>query len=141
MVMNSNIKNLFLSIISASLFYFLLVYFWAYFPTYNPFFQWLLSCCAGSPWLRAVIHLQDIIVNTLLCIPLALLLNKISPRNVWPNVAVALLTMFLIGHYHLFLPEYWGWHINEFAFSWLIQLVPLPIAILFSRLERKRENT
>ncbi len=141
MVLSINIKSFLFSAISGVVFYSCLIYFWPYFPSFNPPFQWLLSCCAASSWFRTVIHLQDIIVNTALCIPLALLLLKISPRNVWPSVAVALLSMFLIGHYHLFSPENWGWHINKFALAWLMQLIPLSLAVISLRIKKTRETT
>ncbi len=137
----TNIETLFISAIAGAFFYFILVYFWTYFPSVNPLFRWLLSCFTDSSWFKPVIYLQDMLANTLLCIPLALLLIKLNPKNVWPSVAIALVSIFLVGHYHLFLQEYQGWHINDFGLVWALQQIPLPMAILFLQLRKKREDT
>ncbi|MFT6407465.1 MAG: hypothetical protein ACJAQ6_000877 [Arenicella sp.] len=95
----------------------------------------------GSSWFKLVIHLQDILVNILLCIPLALMLIKLNPKNIWWSVVIALTSIFLVGHYYLLLPEYKGWEISDFAFFRVIQQIPLLMAMLLLRLRKTRDDS
>ena len=128
--MNAHFKNLTLSLIAGIMFYYVLMYFWGYFPNINPLFQWLLSCCAGTNWIRPVIWIQDILINIALCIPLAYFLLKLRPKNILLSAIFAIIPIIFLGSYHLMTPEYSGWHISDFAAGWVMQIFSLLVAIL-----------
>lgn len=140
-MLNSSSKNALLSLLAGAVFYYFLAYFWAYFPSVNPVFNGLLSCCAGREWLKPAIHLHDILINTVLGVPLAIFLLKLNPKKVWIHIAYALLSMFVIGRYHLVLPDYWGSNLSIFVLPTLIELVPLPLAMMALRLYGQQSLT
>lgn len=140
-LLSGQTKNYILSAVAGGCFYYVLVYFWAYFPNVNPLFQGLLSCCAGTAWIRPVIWIQDVLINILLCFPLALFIFKLKPNSVWLCAICAVLSIFVLGNYHLFTPDYTGWHVRDLAIGWAMGIFPLPVAMILLILWGKRENT
>ena len=139
--MNQLNKQLLLSTLLGFVFFYLVKLFWGYFPNINPITNWLLSCCASKPWVTMVIHVHDIFINILLCIPLAIFFLKLKSNYLWLNVAFAVIPSFLYGNYHSFQSDHSGWGISDFAFAWSIELLCLPIALLTLLFWVKRENT
>ena len=134
-------RNVLICTAAGLLFFYLLRIFWGYFPDINPIFKGLLSCCAGSVWFSPVIHGQDILVNILLCLPLAYLIRKLEPQVLWLYLTSAVLPSFVFYNYHLFTPAYSGWTATDFAFGWSVQLLCLPIALaLFLIRDRVRHD-
>ncbi len=139
--MNSQFKHYGISVLLGAGFYYLLIYFWGYFPNVNPLFQWLLSCCAEAVWFRPVIYLQDIVINILLCVPLALIIFRLKPINIWVCAFFTVLPIFFLGSYHLFIPELAHFNLRHFAMGWVMELFSLPAAMLVLILMGKHENT
>jgi len=127
--MEPRFRKLVLSALAGIIFYQGLMYFWAHFPNVNPFFHWLLSCCAGSPWFRPVVLVHDIFINVLLCLPLGLFLIALKPANLWLCAAMAIVPSYVLRSYHFLTPEYSGWHVSDFALGWAMELFSLPITI------------
>ena len=139
--MNQLMKKIFLSTIVGFIYLYAVKLLWAYIPNINPITSWLFSCCASEPWFLSAIKAQDIIINILLCIPLAIFLIKLKSEQPWLLVFAALIPSFIFSNIHLFQPEYSGWNLSHFAFSWSIELLCLPIALVLTTFLANRENT
>ena len=132
--MNQALKKLLISAIASFIYFYAIKVFWGYFPNINPITNGLFSCCAASSWILSTIYVHDIIINILLCIPLAVFLIKLNTELLWLIVIVALIPSFIYGSYHLLLPEYAGRNVSDFAFGWSIELLCLPIALLLMQM-------
>jgi hypothetical protein len=139
--MTQTLRKLVLSAVVGFLYFYAVKVFWGYFPNVNPLTNWLFSCCAASSWVIPVIHLHDIIINILLCIPLAIFLIKLRAKQLWLLVIAALVPNFIYGYYHLLQPEYSGWNVSDFTFGISIDLLCLPLATLLIFFLTKREHT
>ena len=139
--MSQFLKKIFLSAIAGFIYFYTVKIFWSYFPNVNPITNGLLSCCAADSWVRSAIHVQDIIINIFLCIPLAIFLIKLKSEKLWLLVIAALIPSFVYGSFHLFQPEYSGWNVNDFAFGWSVELLCLPLVSFLILLSVKREST
>ena len=139
--MNQLLKKIFLSAIVGFIYFYAVKVFWAYFPNVNPITNALLSCCAADYWVRSAIVVHDIIINILLCIPLAIFLIKLTSEKFWLLVMAAVIPSFIYSSFHLFQPEYSGWNVSNFALGWSVELLCLPLASLLILFWGKRENT
>lgn len=141
---NNQFKHYGISVLLGAGFYYLLIYFWTYFPNVNPLFQWLLSCCTRAIWFRPVIFLQDLFINILLWVPLAFIIFRLKPINIWACAFFTVLPISFLGGYDLFtlfaleLPYV---DISYFAMVWVTNLFSLPAAMLVLILIGKHENT
>ena len=139
--MNQLFKKILISAIVGFMYFYLVKIFWSYFPNINPITNGLLSCCAAEPWIRSVIHVHDIIINILLCVPLAIFLVKLTSEQLWLLIMSALVPSFIYSYFYLFQPEYSGWNVSNFLFGWSVELLCLPLASLLIFFLVKRENT
>lgn len=62
-------------------------------------------------------------------------------KHLYFCLAFALLPSFIYSNYHLFQTEYSNWSISDFALSWSIELLCLPIALLLLLLFGEFNNT
>ena len=81
---------------------------------------------------------HDIFVNVLLSIPLALFIARLKPKSIWVCVLFSVITIFVIGHYHLFFSKDYVWQLSDIALGWGMELYSLPIAMLVVVLLAKR---
>lgn len=138
--MNQQSKLLFFSTVLGFLSFYLIELLWTYIPDVNPITNSLFACCASSVWLWSAIQIHDVLINIILCIPLAIFLVILKPDNIWLNVAFAIIPSFIVGNYHLFQAEYSAWSFSNFAFAWSVQLFCLPLAVLLVIVWSKREK-
>jgi len=124
--MNSNIKLLLAAIIGFT-FYYSLTSFWAYFPNWNPFFEYLLSCCAAEPYIKSVLFVQDLLINSLLSLIPAYFLLKLSHKNLFLVLCFAVIPSFIFNNYHLLTLEFQGLSHSMFLTGWFFELVLLPL--------------
>ena len=139
--MNQLFKKILISAIVGFIYFYLVKIFWGYFPNINPITNGLLSCCAAEPWIRSVIYIHDLLINALLCVPLAIFIYRLKPQKISLCVAAAIIPSFAFGSYHLFHPELWGTDLSIYVSGWLLELLCLPIALLLILFWVKRENT
>ena len=130
--MNSNIKLLLAAIIGFAFFYGLF-FFWAYFANWNPFFKYLISCCASEPWFKSALFIQDLLINSLLCLIPAYLILKLNHKNLFLILCFAVIPSFILNNYHLLLSDFWGAQYFMFLSGWFVELMLLPlIAVVLS---------
>lgn len=135
--MNSYMKLLIAAIVGLMFFQGLYL-FWASFPNWNPVHSYLLNCCAGEPWLRNAIFLQDLIINCLLCLLPVWLLVKINHQSIFVVVLAAVVPNFILHNYHLFWPKLYEGNISIFFGGWFTELLLLPIVAVTLYMVRSR---
>lgn len=118
-----------LAVIIGLVFFKALYLFWSFFPSWNPFFNYLLNCCVAAPWLKPLIYTQDMVINVLLCSIPASLLIKLNHKNLYLILALAVLPSFVLHNYHLF-TEPVNSSLTLFIPSWFNDLALLPIVAL-----------
>jgi len=137
--MSIQFKSYLFAIIAGAIYYYLVLIFWGYFPSFNPFFNWLLDCCAASAWFRPIVLFQDVVINVLLAIPLAWLLLRLNSERIWWCVLLALLPGFIYMHYHLFSWNHSLVDYTKFVPGWAMELLSLPVAVFLVRVCHRRQ--
>ncbi len=79
-----------------------LSYCWIYIAVYNPVPHWLAVHGTKGNSFYAVLFVQDIIINVVLCLPAAMVLRRLRPRKRLTYLAIAVLTGFIWEYRWLF---------------------------------------
>ena len=82
----------------------LIMFFWGYFASINPIFNWAVSALLPEyrAWFYALIYTSDILINTLLVLPLGYLFSKCSRQSLWGPVFVSVSLVFLWDYWQIF---------------------------------------
>ena len=127
--MKGTLKSLILSAFSGITYFYCVILFWGFFPNVNPITQGLLSCCAASNWLTPTVYVHDLLINTLIFIPLAIFLKKVCDEPIWFYVVISLVSGFVFQG----LLAGFTTHIPALT----MELLCLPIAYLLTNLGRR----
>lgn len=131
MNMHSNLRtSILIAFISGLIYIYLMKLFWGYLPLVNPITHYLLDEFAGSAWYGRLVYIHDIIVNTMLSIPLAMILLKLRPSTLPLYILVALLPSFILYNYHLLNPENYSGNFAIFVPGWVLGYLTPFIALL-----------
>lgn len=82
-----------LSIVTGSLYYYLIAFLWGYIAVYNPLHDYILELARnGMPVAyRIVVHTQDFFINLVIMLPLAVIIYRLRPIGTWLYIFVALI--------------------------------------------------
>ncbi len=110
----------------------LITFCWAFIAAYTPIPYWLVDLgVTGTPH-RVILHLLDLPINILLCLPAAYLICKLRPQKLVLYTSLAILPAFLWMNrlliidperLNLFVPWY------NYVPGWVFGLVSIPLAV------------
>jgi hypothetical protein len=109
-----------------------LVYLWNFIPL-NPATQWLIHQLAGTAWLRPLLLAQDLVINVILCLPLAAILCRLRPPLLLSYTASAVLPAFVWSNSGLVGGPSWSLIWPAVLAGWVVQLLMVPLAVLLLR--------
>jgi len=112
---------------------FLLLFCWAYIAAYVPYPRWFMALGVQGVPLRASVFILDFLTSVVLCIPAALVLRQLRPRN-WPAYLIAAVIPGLLWQYRLFFQDPSAFHeFGQFIPGIVSALLVLPAAVVLTR--------
>jgi hypothetical protein len=105
-----------------------LVWFWGYFPDWNPITLTLFDCCTDNRFFLPAIHFHDFIVNILLYLPLAYFILQLRPAKSWLYLVSALAPVVMWDYQNFLFPPYWPTNWVIYMPGLFKELTCLPIA-------------
>ncbi|SHF32758.1 hypothetical protein SAMN04487965_1946 [Microbulbifer donghaiensis] len=109
---------------------------WGHLGQLSPVSRWLMDNLTGTAWFYPLLWLHDLLINVLLCLPLVLLIRRISDRHSVPLLVAAVVPAFVYFNWPLLGSgiAVTFWHLA----GWVSTLVMVPLAFLLMARFRQR---